>query len=77
MSIDSIDARLARPPASFLFRVGVGRTQPLGSAILDAMNRDSKANEALALHGDTGLTWSQIYDIIDVVGGVRRIVKAG
>jgi hypothetical protein len=56
---------------------GTARTQPLGSAILDTMKRDSKMSEVLTLHGDDGLSWSQIYDIIDAVGGVRGIVKAG
>lgn len=51
--------------------------QPLGSAVFEGMTRDSKVNEALTLHGDSGLTWSQVYDIIDFVGGVKGIVKAG
>jgi hypothetical protein len=50
---------------------------PLGSAVFSLMTRDSKVNEALTLHGDSGLSWSQIYDIIDFVGGVKGIVKAG
>jgi hypothetical protein len=52
-------------------------TQPLGSAVFEAMTRDVKVNEALTLHGDSGLSWSQVYDIIDIVGGVKSIVKAG
>jgi hypothetical protein len=51
-------------------------TQPLGSAVFEAMTRDRKVNEALTLHGDSGLSWSQVYDIIDLVGGVDGIVKA-
>jgi hypothetical protein len=41
------------------------------------MTRDVKVNEALALHGDSGLSWSQVYDIIDLIGGLKGIVKAG
>jgi hypothetical protein len=52
-------------------------TQPLGSAVLEAMTRDVKVNEALTLHGDGGLSWAQVYDIIDLTGGVKGIVKAG
>jgi hypothetical protein len=51
--------------------------RPLGSAVFEVMTRDSKVNEALTLHGDSGLSWSQVYDIIDFVGGVKGIVKAG
>jgi hypothetical protein len=53
------------------------RAQPLGSVVLEAITRDVKVNEALTLHGDSGLSWSQVYDIIDFVGGVKGIVKAG
>ncbi|SRR5258706_3133061 len=52
-------------------------TQPLGSAVFEAMTRDVKVNEALTLHGDSGLSWAQVYDIIDLIGGVKGIVKAG
>jgi hypothetical protein len=52
-------------------------TQPLGSAVFEAMTRDVKINEGLTLHGDSGLNWSQVYDIIDLIGGVKGIVKAG
>ncbi len=51
-------------------------TQPLGSAVFQAMNLDPAVKEALALHGDGELSWSQIYDIIEFLGGVRKIVKA-
>jgi hypothetical protein len=52
-------------------------TQPLGSAVLEALTRDAKVREALTLHGDSGLGWSQVYDIIDLVGGVKGIAKLG
>jgi hypothetical protein len=52
-------------------------TQPLGSAVFEAMTRDVKINDALDLHGDSGLSWSQVYDIIDFVGGVKGIGNAG
>ena len=51
--------------------------QPLGSAVFEVMIRDSAVEEALSLHGESGLSWSQIYDIIDFVGGVDRIAEAG
>jgi hypothetical protein len=53
-----------------------GTTQPLGSAVFEALTRDVEINEALALHGDSGLSWSQVYDIVDLVGGVKGIVQA-
>lgn len=52
-------------------------TQPLGSAVFQAMIRDATVKEALALHGEGGLSWSQVYDIIEFLGGVDVIVKAG
>ncbi len=52
-------------------------TQPLGSAVFEAMTRDVKVNEALALHGESGLSWSQVYDILDLVGGVKGVVNVG
>jgi hypothetical protein len=52
-------------------------TQPLGSAVFEAMTRGVEVNEALTLHGDSGLSWSQVYDMIDLVGSVKGIVKAG
>jgi len=52
-------------------------TQPLGSAIFEVMIRDSAVEEAFSLHGDSELSWSQIYDLIDFVGGIDRIAKAG
>ena len=51
-------------------------TQPLGSAVLRAMNTDPRIKEAFSLHGEGELSWSQIYDIIEFVGGENRIVKA-
>ena len=57
--------------------VSASGRQTLGSAVFEAMTRDVKINEALTLHGDDGLSWSQVYDIVDLVGGVRGIVKAG
>ncbi len=52
-------------------------TQPLGSAVFQAMILDPTVNEALALHGESRLSWSQVYDIIEFLGGVDGIVKAG
>ena len=52
-------------------------TQPLGSAVFEAMILDSKVNEALALHGESGLSWSQVYDIIEFFGGAAGIFRAG
>jgi hypothetical protein len=56
---------------------GMSGTQPLGSAVLEGMTRDSAVEEALSLHGEGGLSWSQVYDIIDFVGGIDGIAKAG
>jgi hypothetical protein len=55
---------------------GVCGTQPLGSAVFEAMAQDSAVEEGLSLHGDSGLSWSQIYDIIDFVGGIDHIAEA-
>ena len=52
-------------------------TQPLGSAVFQAMIFDATVNEALALHGESGLSWSRVYDIIEFLGGIDGIVKAG
>jgi hypothetical protein len=52
-------------------------TQPLGSVVFQAMILDPAVREALALHGERGLSWSQVYDIIEFLGGVDGIVKAG
>jgi hypothetical protein len=52
-------------------------TQPLGSAVLQAMTLDSAVNEALILHGEDDLRWSQVYDIVEFLGGVAGVVKAG
>jgi hypothetical protein len=54
----------------------VSATQPLGSAVFQAMIHDLAVNEALTLHGESGLTWSQVYDMIEFFGGVAGIVKA-
>lgn len=51
--------------------------EPLGSAVFQAMILDPAVNEALTLHGESELSWSQVYDIIEFVGGVDRIAKAG
>jgi hypothetical protein len=51
--------------------------QPLGSAVLQAMTLDSAVNEALTLHGDDDLGWSQVYDIVEFLGGVAGVTKAG
>jgi hypothetical protein len=52
-------------------------TQPLGSAVFQTSILDAAVNEALALHGENGLSWSQIYDIIEFLGGEHKIAKAG
>lgn len=51
-------------------------TQPLGSAVFQAMNLDPAVKEALGLHGEGELRWPQIYDIIEYLGGIDEIVKA-
>jgi len=37
---------------------------------------DPEVREALSFHGESGLGWSQVYDIIEFLGEAR-IVKAG
>jgi len=44
-------------------------TRPLASAIFQTMIVDSAVNEALSLHGESGLSWSQVYDIIEFLAG--------
>lgn len=56
---------------------GIKGTQPLGSAVFEVMTRDSGVEEAFSLHGDSELSWSQVYDIIEFVGGEAAITKAG
>jgi hypothetical protein len=56
---------------------GMSGTQPLGSAVFEVMIRDSALKEAFSLHGDGGLSWSQVYDIIEFLGGADRIDRAG
>jgi hypothetical protein len=51
-------------------------TQPLASAVFQAISQDSTVREALKLHGESKLGWSQIYDIVEFLGGVDEIVKA-
>jgi hypothetical protein len=51
--------------------------QPLGSVVFNAMTLDVAVGEALALHGEGGLGWSQVYDIIEFLGGETGVVKAG
>jgi hypothetical protein len=55
----------------------VSKTQPLASAVLQAMTRDVAVKEAFALHGKSGLSWSQVYDIIEFLGGAEGIDKVG
>jgi hypothetical protein len=50
--------------------------QPLGSAICQAIDLDPAVKEALALHGEGELSWSQVYDIIEFLGGAEEIAKA-
>jgi hypothetical protein len=52
-------------------------TQPLGSAVFQSLILDAAVSEALTLHGESGLSWSQIYDIIEFLGGEAAIAKAG
>lgn len=52
-------------------------TQPLGAAVHQTMTVDPAVQEALNLHGEIGLNWSQVYDIIEFLGGKDRIAKAG
>ncbi len=49
--------------------------QPLGSAIAQRAASDPAVKEALNLRGDFG--WSQIYDMIEFLGGANGIERAG
>jgi hypothetical protein len=51
--------------------------EPMASAVFDAMIRDASVKEALALHGESGLSWSQVYDVIEFLGGEKGIATAG
>jgi hypothetical protein len=51
---------------------------PLGSVLVEAAWKDKKLEEALALIGDgEDLNWSQLYDILEFLGGPDAIVKKG
>jgi hypothetical protein len=50
--------------------------QPLGSVVFQAVDLDPPLKEALALHGEGELGWSQIYDIIEFLGGTNGIVNS-
>jgi hypothetical protein len=52
-------------------------THPLGSVVFESMIPDAAVREALTLHGEGGLSWSQIYDIMEFLGGTAGIAKAG
>ena len=52
-------------------------TQPLGSAVYQSMILDAAVGGALTLHGEGGLSWPRIYDIIEFLGGEAGIAKAG
>jgi hypothetical protein len=48
----------------------------LGSVLVEVAWRDNKLEEALALIGDgEDLHWSQLYNILEFLGGERNIVK--
>jgi hypothetical protein len=51
--------------------------QPLGSAIIQNAATDEAIEEALNLRGDQELGWSQIYDIIEFLGGAQEIENKG
>jgi hypothetical protein len=51
-------------------------TRPLGAAIFQAIDLNPDVKEALALHGEGELSWSQVYDIIEFLGGAEEIAKA-
>lgn len=50
--------------------------QSVGSAVVEAAWEDQKLEEALALIGDgEDLQWSQLYNILEFLGGTDTIVK--
>jgi hypothetical protein len=52
-------------------------THALGSVVFQSMIPDAAVREALTLHGESVLSWSQIYDIMEFLGGAAGIAKAG
>lgn len=63
------------PPRGIAELADASGVQPLGSAIAQRAASDAAVDEALKLRGDFG--WSQIYDIIEFLGGADRIATAG
>jgi hypothetical protein len=51
--------------------------ESLGSRILRHSKDDTSLAEALRLIGATPMTWSIVYDVIEFLGGVGEIAKAG
>ena len=49
--------------------------QSLGAAIVDRARVNNKVNEALALIGESGLQWPQLYNILEFLGGTDAIVR--
>ena len=52
-------------------------SRPLASVVFQTMMADSAVNEAFHLHGESGLNWSQVYDIIEFLGGEAGIEQYG
>ena len=55
----------------------LSKSKPMGSALLALSAYDSAVEEALKLVGERGLGWSQIYDIIEFLGGENAISSSG
>jgi hypothetical protein len=51
--------------------------QPVGSTILQKTVTDEAIKEALNLRGYQEMGWSQIYDVIEFLGGAEEIERAG
>ena len=51
--------------------------RPLATAILECAQKDAKISEALKLFQDVENRWTDVYDIIEFLGGPSQIEKSG
>jgi hypothetical protein len=47
----------------------------VGDAVVDRARVNNKVNEAVALIGESGLQWPQLYNILEFLGGTDAIVR--
>jgi hypothetical protein len=51
--------------------------KPRATAILERAQKDAKISEALRLYRDIENRWADVYDIIEFLGGPKRIEQSG